>query len=101
MDDLPFAALEGQLDADVLAALREAAVALREAVLRLGTSPKESRLLPLLEDFVATVQALDEAHGFVGTEEAREIRAFYEDLAVERELPIASLDDLDEPLPWP
>ena len=50
---------------------------------------------------MATVQALDAAHGFVGAEEAREIRAFYEDLAMERELPIASLDDLDEPLPWP
>jgi len=72
-----------------------------DSVRRLGASPKESRLLPLLEDFVATVQALDEVHGFVGAEEARQIRAFYEDLAVERELPIASLDDLDEPLPWP
>lgn len=101
MDDLPFAALEGQLEPEVFAALREAGEALRESVRRLGMSPKESRLLPLLEDFVATVQALDEAHGFVGAEEAREIRAFYEDLAVERELPIASLDDLDEPLPWP
>jgi hypothetical protein len=101
MDALPFSALEGKLDADVLAALREAAAALRESVVRLGPNPKESRLLPVIEDFVATVQALDELHGFVGAEEAREIRAFYEDLAAERELPIASLDDLDEPLPWP
>lgn len=101
MDDLPFAALEDQLDADVFAQLREAGLALRESVLRLGMSPKESKLLPLIEDFVATVQALDELHGFVGAEEAQEIRAFYEDLAVERELPITSLDDLDEPLPWP
>jgi hypothetical protein len=100
MDDLPFAALERHLDADVFALLREAGVALRESVFRLGMSPKESRLLPILEDFVATVQTLDETHKFVGIEEAREIRAFYEELAVERELPIASLDDLDDPLPW-
>lgn len=101
MDDLPFAALEGQIDSDVFAALREAGLALRDGVRRLGMSPKESRLLPLLEDFVATVQALDETHGFVGAEEAREIRTFYEEMAVEHKLPIASLDDLEEPLPWP
>ena len=99
MENLPFAALEDRLDAEVFAKLREAGLALRESVRRLGMSPKESRLLPILEDFVATIQALDELHGFIGAEEAREIRAFYEDLALEHELPIASLDDLDEPPP--
>ncbi len=96
----PLAVLERHMDADAFVALQEACAALEDQLDRLGEDPKEDRLVPVLEDFVSTLQSLDEIYDMMGPREARYVREWYEELAADQALCVASLDDLEDAPDW-
>lgn len=94
-----FEAWEDSVDADVLNEVRDACRTLESRLRRLGEGASDEDVVPLLEEFVQTINALEAEHAFITPDEARDITEWYEDLATRYDLSIGSLEDLDEVQP--
>lgn len=91
---------DGIEDEDVQSDLREISGALLRGLRRFGQAANEEQLMPLLEEFCLSVGEIEQRHPFLDPDTSDEIREWYAEYAIEHELAIASLDDLDEPPSW-
>jgi len=91
-----FESFEGELDDEVVEKARGICSRLRSSISALGDFPDEDKVVAAIERFVRSFVALDAKYDFMTSAEADDVRSWFEEFAVAKELGVGSLDDLED-----